>query len=310
MKYEKWLKEWVNNYIKPTTKERTYNRYFEIINNHIVPKLGEYDLNDLTPIILQKHITYLLNNGNLINGKGLSSSSINTIITVIQESLNTAYKIGLVNFYNADKIKRPKKVEKKVTCFTPYEQKKIETIIISGGNYKLYGILLCLYLGLRIGELLSLTWDDIDLKRLEVSINKTCYDSKDKNNKYCRKVTSPKTESSSRIIPLPKQLLPIIKEIKNNSKSEFVISDNDRVITIRSYQKTFDSLLKKLNIEHKGFHALRHTFATRALECGMDVKTLSEILGHKSPSITLSRYAHSLMEHKKEMMNKIGKLLL
>ena len=68
-------------------------------------------------------------------------------------------------------------------------------------------------------------------------------------------------------------------------------------------------MLQELNIPHKGFHALRHTFATRALECGMDVKTLAEILGHKNPMVTLSRYTHSLMEHKSEMMNKIGRLL-
>ena len=79
---------------------------------------------------------------------------------------------------------------------------------------------------------------------------------------------------------------------------------------VRSYQKTFELLLKRLRIPHKGFHSLRHTFATRALECGMDVKTLSEILGHKNPTITLKRYAHSMMEHKAEMMNRLGKLLL
>lgn len=79
---------------------------------------------------------------------------------------------------------------------------------------------------------------------------------------------------------------------------------------IRSYQKTFEVALRKLDIPHKGFHSLRHTFATRALECGMDVKTLSEILGHKNPMITLNRYAHSMLEHKRDMMNRIGKLLV
>ena len=67
-------------------------------------------------------------------------------------------------------------------------------------------------------------------------------------------------------------------------------------------------VLKKLGIQHKGFHAIRHTFATRAIECGMDVKTLSEVMGHKNPTITLSRYVHSLLEHKVNMMNKLGKL--
>ena len=75
------------------------------------------------------------------------------------------------------------------------------------------------------------------------------------------------------------------------------------------HQRTFELMLKRLGIVHKDFHSLRHTFATRALECGMDVKTLSEILGHKNPTVTLNRYAHSLMEHKQEMMNRLGRLL-
>ena len=78
---------------------------------------------------------------------------------------------------------------------------------------------------------------------------------------------------------------------------------------VRSYQRTFELLLKKLNISHKGFHSLRHTFATRAIECDIDVKTLAELLGHKNATITLNRYAHSLLEHKVDMMNRLGKLL-
>ena len=83
----------------------------------------------------------------------------------------------------------------------------------------------------------------------------------------------------------------------------------DISISVRSYQRTFELLQKKLHIPHRGFHVLRHTFATRALECGMDVKTLSEILGHKNPTVTLNRYVHSLMDHKRMMMNRLGKFL-
>ena len=119
----------------------------------------------------------------------------------------------------------------------------------------------------------------------------------------------PKTAASRRVIPLPKQLLPILKSIKKKSDSPFVVSSNGKAISVRSYQRSFELLLKKLKIAHKGFHSLRHTFATRAIECGMDVKTLSEILGHKNPTVTLNRYAHSLMELKAEMMNKLEMLL-
>lgn len=111
------------------------------------------------------------------------------------------------------------------------------------------------------------------------------------------------------MIPLPKQLLPKLKSIKKNGNSDFVVSAGDKAVSVRSYQRSFELLLKKLNIPHRGFHALRHTFATRALECGMDVRTLAEILGHKNPTVTLNRYAHSLLEHKTAMMNRLGKLL-
>ena len=80
-------------------------------------------------------------------------------------------------------------------------------------------------------------------------------------------------------------------------------------MSIRLYQYIFEKLIERAGVRKLNFHVLRHTFATRALECGMDIKTLSEVLGHKNPTVTLNRYAHSLMEHKKEMMNKLGKLL-
>ena len=141
-------------------------------------------------------------------------------------------------------------------------------------------------------------------------ICKTCYDGKDKQGKFTRLIDEPKTVSSNRTFPIPKQLVAILKKMRKNSKSTYVISKGEKGIFVRSYQRSFELILKKLDIERKGFHSLRHTFATRALECGMDVKTLSEILGHKNPNVTLNRYAHSLMEHKKSMMNKLGRLCL
>ena len=98
--------------------------------------------------------------------------------------------------------------------------------------------------------------------------------------------------------------------MKKNSNSEFVISGGKgKLLTVRSYQRSFELLQKRIGIERKGFHALRHTFATRAIECGMDIKSLSEILGHKNPNVTLNRYVHSLMDHKRAMMDKLGKRL-
>ena len=309
MKYEKWLGEWLENYIRPSVKNKTYTRYQGIIYQHIIPKLGNIEIEEIMPFELQHFVTELLNNGNIKTGKELSVNSVNAIITVVQGSLKGAYMLGYTKEYVADKIKRPKAREKKIECFSIEEQRRIEGYILNSKSGKLYGVIICLYTGLRIGELLALEWSDIDFKKEELHICKTCYDGEDKQGKFTRLIDEPKTVSSNRTFPIPKQIAAILKKMRKDSKSTYVISNGEKGIFVRSYQRSFELLLKKLDIEHKGFHSLRHTFATRALECGMDVKTLSEILGHKNPTITLNRYAHSLMEHKKSMMNKLGRLL-
>ena len=309
MKYKDWLKEWLDNYVEPTAKTRTFSRYSEIVEQHIIPRLGELELDELTPSVLQHYITELLQSGNLKTGRGLAANSVSAIINVIQNSLRTAFNLGYTKEYTADRIKRPKSQEKNVSCFSIQEQKKIEQAVLNSKKDKMFGVMLCLYTGLRVGELLALKWTDFDLQKGHLSVSRSCHDGKGNDGKYIRIEDTPKTSSSRRIIPLPKQLLPIIKEFKKNSNSEYVVSCNSKPLSVRSYQRSFDLLQRKLGITHRGFHSLRHTFATRALECGMDVKTLSEILGHKSPTVTLNRYVHSLMEHKKEMMNKLGKLI-
>ena len=304
MKYEEWLGIWLENYVKPSVKVRTYERYALIIHKHISTDVGKCEINELTALVLQNFITKLLENGNCKTGKGLSANSVNAIISVLQSSLQTAHLIGVTNEYTAGKIKRPKITERPIECFSMKEQKQIEQAVLNGKKDKLYGILLCLYSGLRIGELIALQWSDIDFVKGILTVSKSCHDGKDGLI-----IDEPKTANSRRLIPLPKQLLPILKGIKKKSDSSFVVSSNGSFVSVRSYQRSFELLLKRLNIPHKGFHSLRHTFATRAIECGMDVKTLSEILGHKNPTVTLNRYAHSLIEHKADMMNKLGKLL-
>ena len=304
IKYIDWLTQWLENYIRPSVKMRTYERYKLIVEQHIKDKIGSMELNELSPLVLQRFITELLQSGNKKTGKGLSANSVNAVISVIQSSLRTAHLLGLTTEYAADKLKRPKIQEKPVECFTIAEQKQIEQAVMNWKKDKLYGILLCLYSGLRIGELIALQWSDIDLTKGILTVSKSCHDSKDGLI-----IDAPKTISSRRMIPLPKQLLPILKSIKKKSDALFVVSAKGKPVSVRSYQRSFELLLKKLKIPHKGFHSLRHTFATRAIECGMDVKTLSEILGHKNPTVTLNRYAHSFMEHKAGMMNRLGKLL-
>ncbi len=297
MKLETWINQWLQSYITPIAKPRTAEAYRGLAT-HITRCIGEEELETLPPLTLQSLVT------NLGSGeKPLSSSTINSVITVLQGALKTAFAIGLTDSYIGDRIKRPQISEKEISAFTKEEQKAIEDAVRTSDKTKMLGILLILYTGLRIGELLALEWSDIDLVAGTLTVSKTAYDSKEG-----RMTASPKTASSHRTIPIPRQLLPLLKEMKKKSKTVYVIESRGKPVGVRSYQRSFELLLKKLSIPHRGIHSLRHTFATRAIECGMDVKTLSEILGHKNATVTLNRYVHSLMEHKKEQMNRLGKL--
>lgn len=308
MKYEQWLNEWFAIYVKSAAKERTFEQYCMVAKIHIMPYLGGLEIAELTPFVLQKFIMELMKNGNKRTGKGLSPNFIKTIVSVVQNSLKTAHLAGHLPEYTANKIKRPKIVEKQVDCFTIAEQKKIESAALSAKKNKYRGIVLCLYTGLRIGELLALSWKDIDFEKSVLTVSRTCRDGS-VNGKHVRISDAPKTENSRRKIPLSRAMIKMLKEMKKRSECEFVIADGNKPVFVRTYQRMFELLLKKLKLSHKGFHSLQHTFATRALECGMDVKSLSENLGHKNTTITLNRYAHSLWEHKAEMMHKLSKML-
>lgn len=309
MKYKKWLNVWLEHYIRPNAKQRTCNTYAQVVEKHIAPAIGDYELDELTPILLQSFVTELLSHDNSKTQKGLAVSTVNLVITIIQNSLEAAVMLGKAKENTASRIKRPRPKQKSISCFSVAEQKKIEHAAMNDRRDKMFGVVVCLYTGLRIGELLALTWEDIDLQKGLLTVSKTCHDGKTENG-FGQIVDEPKTESSKRIIPVPKQLLPRLRELKRAEKSPYVVSINGKPVTVRSYQRSFALLLNKHGIAHRNFHSLRHTFATRALECGMDVKTLSEILGHKNATVTLNRYAHSLLEHKSDMMNRLGKLFL
>lgn len=307
MKYADWLNEWLDLYAKQL-KKRTYNRYKDICNNHIKANLGDYDLDELTPLVLQRSVNEIKSNGNKKNGGELSANTVNNIITVMQSSIKRAYDLGYSKSYYASSIQRPRVAETEVKCFSVDEQKKIEKAVLESGKLKMLGIIIALYTGVRIGELLALEWSCIDMQKRTITIKSTCYEGKDKDGKYTKTTDTTKSQRS-RIIPFPKQLLPILKKLKSEGHSRFVIENGKREqMSVRSYQRSFELLIDKLGISKFSFHALRHTFATRALESGMDVKTLSEILGHKSATVTLNRYAHSMMEHKKHSMDKLGAL--
>lgn len=302
MQYKEWLNEWLELYIKASAKDRTYRKYRQQAEKYLLSSLGEYEVSQLTAVELQKFSM-------LLSERGLAPNSVNFIVAVLRASLRKGVAVGIIDRQYSDFIVRPKIRMNKITCFSKTEQKKIENYILESRQPFLFGILLSLYSGLRIGELLALTWEDVDLQKGTVLVTKSCHDSW-VGNRYVKVFDTTKTQSSERVIPLPRQIVGYMKFIRRQTGARFVVvGKSEYGAEIRSYQRTFDIVLRKLHIEHRGFHALRHTFATRSLEVGMDVKTLSEILGHQDPSITLRRYAHSLIEHKAEMMNKVGRLL-
>lgn len=307
MKYASWLRLWLDNYVKPAVKQRTYERYGEIVERHVCGELGDYELDELLPSRLQVYTAGILSGGGNKGGR-LRPNTVNSIITVIQHSLKAAYAAGEAGSYVGDRIQRPAVRAKEICCFSHEEQARIEREIYGKRNVKMYGVILCMYTGLRIGELLALEKTDIDGDKIRVT--KSCHDGKDENGIFTRRTDTPKTPSSVRVIPIPKRIIPLVRVMQKYGKSKYLVSSKDgKVLAVRSYQRSFELLLKRLGIPHRGFHALRHTFTTRAMECGMDVKTLSEILGHKNPTTTLMHYAHSLDEHKNAMMNRVGELL-
>lgn len=309
MKTKNWLETWLNKYVKHTVKLRTFERYNYNIEKHINPILGELELCELSASVLQDFILHKLEKGNLKTGGPLANNSVIGIVNIIKGALSTAVSLEIIDKESTNKIKLPTPTEKPIDAFEKQDQQKIEQYCLNSKKFNHFGIVLCLYTGLRIGELLAPTWDDIDFTNGLMKVDKEAYRYK-QNGVWHTIIDKPKTKSSIRIIPLSKTLLFKLKEIKKKSGYEHIISTNkNTIVDTRSYQKTYERILRKLNIPYKNFHSLRHTFATRAVELGIDVKSLSEIMGHKNPTVTLQRYTHSLLSYKSEMMNKMGKML-
>lgn len=238
-----------------------------------------------------------------------STNTIKGIVSVLKQALKLAITLEFVDKEYCSNLKMPSSEEKEISVFNKKEQLVIESFCLNHKKRNYMGIVICLYTGIRLGELLALTWDDIDFNSNLLTINKTSYSSK-VNGKTQIIVDKPKTKKSNRVIPLPNQLFKLLKIIKKESNSKYVITTrNLGMVGNRSYQRTFKFILKKVNVPYRNFHSLRHTFATNAIELGMDVKTLAEILGHTNAMITLNRYSHSLLNYKIEMMNKLGKNL-
>lgn len=299
---------WLDRCERERVKPRTYSRYRGLIVQHILPELGDTQIDDLGRRQISEFLTAHQADGNL-RGEALSATSTNLMLTVLNAAFTYACDMELLSANPCDRVRRVPGPPSRVEAFTREEQRRLEEAIAVSEDRRLFGIRLCLYTGLRIGELLGLEWQDVDMEKGILHIQKTVYREKNADGEWQLFVDRPKTAASERMVPLPGYLAEDLRIYRIGTRSEFVIENKKAErMSIRSYQYLFERLTEKAGVRKLNFHALRHTFATRALECGMDIKTLSELMGHKNATITLNRYAHSMMDTKIAAMNKLEKL--
>lgn len=304
------LTEWLEVFQKEHIKAQTYSRYRGLISLHIVPMLGSKSISELGRREIQEFLNQQKKNGNVKNGEKLSATSTNMMLTVLNLAFEYACDMEYIEENPCVRVRRTKTETKKIEAFTVQEQRAIEAEVVRSGDRRLHGILLCLYTGLRIGELLGLTWNDIELERGIIKITKTVYREKDDSGIWQLFVDTPKTKASNRVIPLPEYITDILRQDRQTAQTAHIVENKKgERMSIRSYQYLFAKLTERAGVRQLNFHALRHTFATRAIECGMDIKTVADIMGHRNAAITLNRYAHCMLDHKIEMMRKLPRIL-
>jgi len=279
---------WLNS-IKFMVKKSTYAHYHSIVKNHIAKELGEIKISCLSSGIIESFINKKFESGRIDHKGGLSNKTVRDIVVVLRQILS--YANININF------KLPKLKKKQINILSKEEQKKLEQKIIELNSSYSIGILVSLYTGMRLGEICALKWENIDLKRKTIYVSNTMIriQNIDEQNKAKTKVIidQPKTEYSKREIPVNSFIYNILKDMyKENYEQKYFLTNSLRYIEPRTYYNKYKEIIKQAEISSYGFHALRHTFATRCIEVGMDPKTLSEILGHSDVKVTLSLYVH------------------
>ena len=284
-------------------KHSTFDKYNYIIERHIMPTLGDFPISTLNAVRINDFLNDKLNSGGIESGKPLAPSYVGTMSLIISSTIQFA-----ANENYCSQLKNPVfKPSINSNNYHILERKdgiKLTNHIANELDETGLGILLALYMGLRIGEVCALKWEDIDFHKNLIWVHSTV--SRVKNgDKTEYIIDTPKTKSSVRLIPIPKKIIGFIKEIYSRRKSDYVISDKQTFVIPRSFEYRYHKMLKLLGIESNNFHSLRHTFATNCIANGMDVKSLSEILGHANTSTTMQIYVHPSMDVKRKQINKV-----
>lgn len=290
-------------------KGATALKYENLINNHILPVLGGYKLSEFNKVLLAGFMDTKLNCGRIDQSGGLSASYVRSIMLVVLEIIDFAAEENMCSVPKS-KIHKPPVEKNELEILDSITQTHLEKQLIMSPDETGVGILLSLNTGLRIGEVCALKWTDINFENAILHIRSTVARVKDESGNGMTKliIDKPKTKSSVRDIPIPKRLMDILVLLYEKRRSEYVISDRAGFVSPRTYEYRFHKVFEKHHIKSVNYHALRHTFATRCIEHGVDVKTLSEILGHSNVSITLNTYVHSSMERKREQLEKLARV--
>lgn len=285
---------WLSN-VKEVRKYSTYAKYDAVYQKHL-----SHHLDDLPVSRINSNLI-----GGIISSQEIRSESIiRSIYCVINQIIVFANKNEYCNIAAVSRDKSSCSA-KPVEILKRSEQIRLFEVLYQNMDLSKLGIVICLSTGLRLGEVCSLKWNDIDLGGGLLYVNRTVQRIAIKGHSTKTELMEgdPKSIFSKRVIPLPDELIQIIKQFKTDD--EYVIS-GDRPTEPRTYQYRFHQFLKQGKIARYNFHVLRHTFATNCIASGADIKSLSEILGHSSVNITLNRYVHPSEETKRMHLNALS----
>lgn len=305
--FEKVARQWLSD-VRVSVKESTYTRYHRTVEKYLLPCFSSLDVSELDHFRVNSFTEHLLCGGG-IRMQGMSPKSVADILCVLKAIICFGECNGLV-FGNTAGIRFPQRAQRSVKIIDKNARTRLERALMDAEDPTGIGVLFALFAGLRIGEVCGLRWSDVDFRRRTVTVSRTVerIANLDPDDMHKTKliVSEPKTESSMRIIPLPKFLIEQLKRAKPDADDEhFILSNSLRPTEPSSFYGRYQTLMRRHGIEGYSFHALRHTFATRCVEKGFDTKSLSEILGHSSISTTLTFYVHPTLEQKRVQMERL-----
>ncbi|MCD8103703.1 MAG: site-specific integrase [Lachnospiraceae bacterium] len=298
-------RQWLT-YKKLSLKESSYAFYSIMIEKHLLPNFGEVAVSDIESEQINTFLSTQKASGHAKNGGPLADKTLSEIKSILIRILRHAKSL---HYISEVPDSAPVAVKKKATSvFTEQEMILIENKAREEDTAFAVGILLTAYSGIRIGELCALKWEDFDWANGTFHISKTISRINDVDGESDAKthlvIGSPKTDCSNRTIPIPESVQKYFKDHAGDP-SHYVLTGKDKFMEPRVYRARYARFLKRAGVKHHTFHTLRHTYATNCVEQGVNVKALSEILGHSDVSITLARYVHPSMELKKAQVNKL-----